>query len=214
MTQRVNLYLEDDFAEQIRRIKPRSLSLAAFCSWLIEAQLETLDTSTRVPAYCVGAGYSSNLQTKAQHENEADQASASYIQPPSKNFENLSPPIPVVLGDGIGMGLQGEGKRKVPFEVKKNIPHELEWCREPLLEFWREKGGKKSKQAAVFLFNQLISLMEKYGERVVLDQLELATAKGFDSITVRNYEQFGTEANKPAQKPQVDWDALDNVSWF
>jgi len=191
-----------------------ALSLSSFCAVLIEKGLETVDTVATIPAYRVGAGYSSNLSTKAQQENEADQDSASHIKPPSENFENSFPLTPVVLGDGVGMGLQGEGKRKVPFEVKKNIPHELEWCREPLLEFWREKGGKKSKQAAVFLFNQLISLMEKYGERIVLDQLELATAKGFDSITVRNYEQFGTETNKPAQAPQVDWDALDNVSLF
>ena len=96
----------------------------------------------------------------------------------------------------------------------KSIPNDLEWCRKELLEFWNEKGGKKSQQAATYLCNQLIKLAEKYGERVVLDQLELATAKGFDSISVRNYEMFGLESNKPKNKTEIDWDALDKVSLF
>ena len=203
MTQRVNLYLEDDFAQELRQRKPKSLSLSAFCCWMIEDHLKSLDSVARLATCSAGAGYSNNLQAKAKQENEADQVSASHKNPPSTQEKENSPsPAKVDFGGGIGMGLSGEGKRGVPFVCSRHVPKELEWCREPLLEFWREKGGKKSKQAATFLFNQLITLTEKYGQQVVLDQLELATAKGFDSITVKNYEQFGLTASKGTGKPQ------------
>ena len=164
-------------------------------------QLRSLDSVARLATCSAGAGYPGNLETKAQQENEADQVSASDISSPSVK-ESKIPSHTVVLGDGVGMGLSGEGKRKVPFIVSRHVPKELEWCRKPLLEFWYEKGGKKSKQAATFLFNQLITMTEKYGQQVVLDQLELATAQGFDSITVKNYEQFGLTASKGTGKPQ------------
>jgi len=201
VTQRVNLYLEDDFADLLKARKPRSLSLSAFCAYLCEMQLRSLDSVARLATCSAGAGYPGNLEAKAQQENEADQVSASDISSPSVEESKIPSPPKGVLGDGVGMGLSGEGKRKVPFVVSKHVPKELEWCRKPLLEFWHEKGGKKSKQAAIFLFNQLITLTEKYGQQVVLDQLELATAKGFDSITVKNYEQFGLTASKGTGKP-------------
>lgn len=202
MTQRVNLYLEDDFADLLKERKPKSLSLSAFCAYLCEMQLRSLDSVARLATCSAGAGYTDNQQAKAKQENEADQVSASQVITPSDEDENLPSPPTGVLADGVGMGLSGEGKRKVPFVVSKHVPKELEWCRKPLLEFWHEKGGKKSKQAAAFLFNQLITLTEKYGQQVVLDQLELATAKGFDSITVKNYEQFGLTASKGTGKHQ------------
>lgn len=40
MAQRVNLFLDDGFADEIKAKKPKSLSLAAFCALLIEQSLD------------------------------------------------------------------------------------------------------------------------------------------------------------------------------
>lgn len=55
MTQRLQLYLEDDFIEILKQLKPKSLSLSAFCGLCIEQHLASFDNGSRVPAYCVGA---------------------------------------------------------------------------------------------------------------------------------------------------------------
>jgi|TARA_R110000803_G_scaffold90519_1_gene157935 hypothetical protein len=39
MTQRVSLYLENDFAEELRDSKPKALSLSAWCALLAERAL-------------------------------------------------------------------------------------------------------------------------------------------------------------------------------
>ena len=192
MTQRLNLYLEDDFAEEIRSFKPKSLSMSAFCSWLIESQLQTLDTSTKLPAYRVGAGYSSNLQTKAQHENEADQASASYIQPPSKNFENPSPSVSQG-GDRVGMESE-EGKSKGRSWSKEFRPN-LQCHADLIMQFWDAKAGAKSKAAWELLQTELTKIQEKYEDRALITQLELGAANRWKSVTLKNYELFGIQAS-------------------
>ncbi len=44
MAQRVNLFLDDDFANDIKARKPKSLSLSAFCALLIEQSLDRAAT--------------------------------------------------------------------------------------------------------------------------------------------------------------------------
>ena len=79
-------------------------------------------------------------------------------------------------------------KKKFVFSV----PDDLQWCDQPLLDYWKEgKGGAKSERAAIFLFEQLIKMESLYGKQVVLDQLTAATAHRWESITVANYERFG-----------------------
>jgi hypothetical protein len=197
MARRVNMHLDEEFAAQIEAQKPKSLALAAFCALLIEQALDPLTGGSRLPAYCVGAGTSSNLQTKAQPANEADSDESTSTGLPE--FEKSFLPGDV-LGDGVGRGLSGGPPRKPPF--KFSVPADLDWCRDKLETFWREgKSGKKSKHAAALLFSGLRSIAEKYGEKVVLEQLELATAKGFDNITLKNYEQFGVARRNTAATP-------------
>ena len=177
--------------------------------------MNSLDTAANLPAYRVGAE-----DTVCVSNSVYNKQKLTHEEIPSGNFLNSSTPLEQDRDRGESVGRESEGnprkggKGKGVFVFAKSIPNDLEWCRKELLEFWNEKGGKKSQQAATYLCNQLIKLAEKYGERVVLDQLELATAKGFDSISVRNYEMFGLESNKPKNKTEIDWDALDKVSLF
>jgi hypothetical protein len=80
-----------------------------------------------------------------------------------------------------------------------------------ILAFWDHKAGAKSEAAWKLLLTELSKIQERYGERVVRDQLELAAANRFKSVTLKNYEQFGIKAATPTQastrKPLADLQA-------
>ena len=134
-------------------------------------------------------------------------------------IDSLISPRPSI-GEVIGMESE-EGKKKplVPVSPKKpshkkEIPLALECHSDLIMEFWQSKAGAKSVRAWDLLMTELGKIQERYDDRALRDQLELAVASRWKSVTLKNYEQFGLNSFKPAQKPQVDWDALDNVSWF
>ena len=74
-------------------------------------------------------------------------------------------------------------------------------CHSDLIqEFWRAKSGKRSDRAWVTLLNGLTAIQSNYGDRIVREQLELASASGWSNITLANYEKFGLpRGNAPAQ---------------
>jgi hypothetical protein len=205
----LNFQVPDDLLHRIDSVKPNYLDRKGFLCLLLD---QALTGVSKLPAYCVGAGTSSNLQTQADPPNEASSAELPSFSLPE--FVDGFPPR-ADLGDGVGRESEGT-PRKPPFTF--SVPPDLDWCRDQLLTYWKEgKSGKKSKHAAALLFSGLRSIAEKYGEQVVLEQLELATAKGFDNITLKNYEQFGVPARAASvsvQAKTVDWDAVDHVSFF
>ncbi|WP_438983920.1 hypothetical protein [Vulcanococcus sp.] len=60
MAQRVNLFLDDGFAEDIKAKKPKSLSLSAFCALLIE---QALDSACTLGVPSASEGTTSNSST-------------------------------------------------------------------------------------------------------------------------------------------------------
>ena len=98
--------------------------------------------------------------------------------------------------------LTNKKAKKTRYEI--NVPVDLDWCEQRILEFWEVKKKNKTENAANFLFAQLNAIKEKYGEQVVLDQLELATAEGFQSITMNKYEKLGLPVanHKQTKEPE------------
>ena len=111
-------------------------------------------------------------------------------------------------GDGVG----GECENP-PRKNRTNWPKDLDPCleefREQILAFWNEKRGKKS-QAAWKLLNTELSKIHAHlnvgrspqGRETFLEQLELAAAQGFQSITLKNFKQFAegkATAGAPAE---------------
>ena len=94
-------------------------------------------------------------------------------------------------------GREGEkGSKRFVFEV----PDSLEWCKDELLVYWKEaKAGKKTIHAANLLFNELEKIESKYGKPVALEQIGLATANNWKSITAVNYER-----NMPSFKKAIE----------
>lgn len=182
---RLELRLPPELHDHILKHKPKSLSLPAFCSFLIEQ--------------CLAQGL--------------DSASVPPLQPPVRGADkdhflaclpdeqNTSVDSPI----GVGEGVQGEAASKslahrstVPiakesgYKVLRDtlqLP-EFDYCRQLVDDFWHAKKSGKSPQAAKLLLTALRQIKGKYGEAAVLEQLEQGIACGWKSITLLNYEKF------------------------
>ena len=91
----------------------------------------------------------------------------------------------------------------------KSIPPSLQAHEDLITAFWKTKAGAKSDAGWKLLMTELGKIQEKYDDRVVRDQLELAAASRWKGVSLRNYEQFGVNTpRQPYGKPETDWDAI------
>jgi len=74
--------------------------------------------------------------------------------------------------------------------VSMSIPEKLEPYGELIKEFWKIKKGSKGQTAWTRLMGQLTKLLDRYGDTVTRDQLELAINGKWSGIEVSRYEQF------------------------
>ena len=87
------------------------------------------------------------------------------------------------------------------------FPHE-----DLIRSYWKAKPKTKTQAAWNLLMRELTKIQDNYGDDVVRDQLVLAEAQRFQSITLKNYEQFGTaKSNTPTQTSEAEWDRLNNI---
>ena len=87
------------------------------------------------------------------------------------------------------------------------FPHE-----DLIRAYWKAKPKTKTDAAWNLLMRELTKIQDNYGDDVVRDQLVLAEAQRFQSITLKNFEQFGVkEANTPKQASGIDYAALDAI---
>ena len=86
-----------------------------------------------------------------------------------------------------------ENLKKKRFKFSADlIPFELESASSLIVDFWHSKKGKKTEAAFNLLMGEkgLIGIKKKYGEDAVKDQITLAIANEWQSITLKNYENF------------------------
>ena len=137
-------------------------------------------------------------------QEETTQAVVSSLE----NFEKVS--LPESRGVVVGMG---EPERETPKRGgvwKKEVPPALECHSELIFAFWGTKAGAKSKQAWALLMTELGKIQDQYDDRALRDQLELAAANRWKSVTLKNYEQFGVNTPRQAYgKPETDWAAIE-----
>jgi len=76
--------------------------------------------------------------------------------------------------------------------------------------FWKAKAGSKSDAGWKLLNTELLKIQDKYGDRVVREQLELAAANRWKGVSLRNYEQYCVTAKK--KDDAFDWDQLTGLS--
>lgn len=84
----------------------------------------------------------------------------------------------------------------------KSLQPSLQCHEDLILGFWKAKTGSKSEAGWKLLNTELIKIQEAYGDKVLRDQLELATANRWKGITLKNYEQFGLK-QQPARQQKM-----------
>lgn len=62
---------------------------------------------------------------------------------------------------------------------------------EAIIEYWNQKGGKKTEAAWNYLIKQLELIREDAGDEALAEQIFYCTANSTQSITFANYEKFG-----------------------
>ena len=86
-----------------------------------------------------------------------------------------------------------------------SVPPSLDAVKDKLTEFWRDyKDGKKTRAAGGMLITGCQAILDKYGLSVLQEQIDLACANNWQSITLKGYEQFGLVSKKgyTAAEPQ------------
>ena len=86
------------------------------------------------------------------------------------------------------------------FEPRLDAP-KLEKFKEDILTFWKAKKGAKNERAWSILLTELGKIQSKYGDSILLDQLQLGTQAGtWSSISLNRYEQFKPKGYSAAQE--------------
>ena len=86
-----------------------------------------------------------------------------------------------------------EQKEKINKKEKqeKNIPDDLQHLQTLIDDFWKVKKGSKSIQAWKQQITEYKKFIDKYGEKVLRDQLEAGILAGtWKGCTIKNYESI------------------------
>ena len=106
----------------------------------------------------------------------------------------------------VHKGRKGERKENKTKRYQFVVPDFLDWCQGDLTTYWKEgKTGKKTEHAAKLLFSEVEKIASNYSQSIALEQIALATANSWESITLKNYERFGLAPNvsKQAKEPET-----------
>tara|TARA_B000000557_G_scaffold258588_1_gene253241 strand:- start:1402 stop:1959 length:558 start_codon:yes stop_codon:yes gene_type:complete len=99
-----------------------------------------------------------------------------------------------------------EQKEKINKKEKqeKIIPDDLLHLQTPIDDFWRVKKGSKSIQAWKQQITEYRKFIEKYGEKVLRDQLEAGILAGtWKGCTIKNYESIRKINNPFVEEEKV-----------
>ena len=183
MTQRLQLYLEDDFAEILKQRKPRSLSLSAFCGLCIEQHIASLDSAATVPAYRVGA------------------EDILHVEAPVTASKKILSPHGTDGADGVGRESEGNPRKEgQKSSARRDVADDLKQHEDLIRDFWQVKQGSKADRAWSLLMTELRKIKDKYGDACVSHQIQLAINGKWKGITLQNYARF---APKEQQQPEV-----------
>jgi hypothetical protein len=180
----LNFTIPADLLDRIDAAKPNFLDRKGFLCLLLTHALDASEGS----GYSLGKGGRGVGANEAKALNSLEPQTNSQ-QPGSESSNELSSP-------------KNKAQRFV-----FSVPEDLAWCKPKLSEYWRDyKAGRKSKPAAATLISGVRKIAEKYGQQVVLDQLDLACAYNWENVTLANYERFGLPVRKgggPAAVPEM-----------
>ena len=125
--------------------------------------------------------------------------------PTPKSPTNKNP----VKENPVSITQRAQAPKKDPNRLKtlptSSVPPDLADCSELIVEFWSVKKGTRSSQVLKRICNKLRNMTPQHRQ----EALERAIASGWGDV-------FAPKKQTPYSPAQgtVDWDALDNVSFF
>ena len=185
--------LPEELARQFLAAKPKTMSTPGFAALLIEQGLTGSVSWPRTPSV---RETPSNTGTKAQPSNEATRASVEVQSSSQEELQKSSKGT--FLGDGVGKEPE-ETPRKV-LSFSRQLPGKLKPFSALIEDFWRVKQGSKGDTAWNRLIRNLLAFLEKYGESVLTDQLELGINGKWKGIEIARYEQLKASDKPPEVK--------------
>ena len=205
MTQRINIYLEDELASELRNKKPKFLSLSAYCAFLLA---ETLDKDAKISAYHVGAGekeLSNEAEVQTSIQSLKSTSNISSVSDSEK--EKISPPLKL-LGDGVGRECEGTPRRNQEINSiakrKKIAPEKLKPYWDKIEAFWRVKKGTKNLQAYTLQITELEKILEHLGKDVLIEQLDAACIAGtWLQINYKRTVQYMEKEKRSKPEPEM-----------
>jgi len=196
MTQRLQLYLEDDFAEILKQRKPRSLSLSAYCGLCIEQHIASLDSAVTVPVYRVGAEDILHVDDSVYSKQKLLQEEA-----PITASKKILPLYGTDGADGVGRESEGNPRKEgQKSSARRVVADDLKQHEDLIRDFWQVKQGSKADRAWSLLMTELRKIKDKYGDACVSHQIQLAINGKWKGITLQNFARF---APKEQQQPEV-----------
>ena len=128
-----------------------------------------------------------------------------------KNEKNMTPYIHTMVKAFDEVDEQRELERKEQKEKinkkekqEKNIPDDLLHLQTLIDDFWKVKKGSKSIQAWKQQITEYRKFIEKYGEKVLRDQLEQGILAGtWKGCTIKNYESIRKINNPYVEEEKV-----------
>ena len=205
MTQRINIYLDDELALELKKNKPKFLSLSGYCSFVLA---QALDKDARLSAYHVGAGereLSNEAEVQTSIQSLKSTSNISSVSDSEK--EKISPPLNR-FGDGVGRECEGTPRRNQEINSiakrKKIAPEKLKPFWDKIEAFWRVKKGTKNLQAYTLQITELEKILEDLGKDVLIEQLDLACMAGtWKQINYRRTVQYMEKEKKSKPEPEM-----------
>tara|TARA_Y100001963_G_scaffold40578_1_gene56865 strand:+ start:1075 stop:1707 length:633 start_codon:yes stop_codon:yes gene_type:complete len=175
--------IDDRVLEEALQRKPHYLSTTAFLSQIIDSSNKKEFASLTLPP----------LQSPHHHPTINEERF-------ERDREGLNE-----SEANVHKGRERERKENKSKPYNFVVPDFLDWCQGDLTTYWKEaKSGKKTQYAAKLLFLEVEKIASNYSQSIALEQIALATANGWESITLKNYERFGLPPNVPKQAKEPE----------
>ena len=173
---RQNTPIYKSLLQECRDRKPEWTSTTSFVNEMLARGLATLDTSVTL-----------KVPNERERKKEKSEGTLSNTNRVSNSINK-----------------EKENFKKTRFKFSKDlIPFELQSLSTLISDFWYSKKGKKTEAAFDLLMSEkgLLGIKKEYGEDAARDQLTLAIANEWQSITKKNYETF-SKTKTPSWNPE------------
>ena len=173
---RQNTPIHKSLLQECKDRKPEWVSTTSFVNEMLAKGLATLDTDVTL-----------KVPNERERKKEKREGTLSNTNRVSNSINK-----------------EKENFKKTRFKFSKElIPFELQSLSTLIEDFWYSKKGKKTEAAFDLLMSEkgLLGIKKKYGETAAREQLELAIASEWQSILLKNHENFSV-SKKPTWNPE------------